>query len=376
MKIPTRIRDIAARFRSRVTFEDSIALCASVIAMKIQLDYRVAGHFLFLLLPPVGLALTVLNFVFLINHLLTHLPEDDPFRLALGRIKWWSNLLVRVFVYYSLLLYVNAKLDTAKPTYQNTEIVSLNKGAVLGLPMPYSWVTLRDLANPDKTEQVLLKASERERLWGAQPVLLTIQPGYLGIPWIAAIELDWVHYAGEILKFAPTAAAAWKQLIIFNFQHDRWKDAIKDTNTYLKHYPNDLDFFHYVTGALLDAGQYKESIPLLEYVLAKRPTYDVHQTLGWALSYAGNNPRAAEVLEVSVKLNPDNWEAYYHLGYVYGGMGRLAEGIAAFEKALARNPNSPEMEIELARLRQALAAQQAAQKRRGQSTKPSPSALR
>jgi tetratricopeptide (TPR) repeat protein len=376
MKIPTRIRDIATRFRSRVTFEDSIALCACVIAMKIQLDYRVAGHFLFLLLPSVGLALTVLNFVFLINHLLTRLPEDDPFRLALGRIKWWSNLLVRVFVYYSLLLYVNAKLDTAKPTYQNTEIVSLNKGAVLGLPMPYSWVTLRVLANPDRTEQVLLKANERERLWGAQPVVLTIQPGYLGIPWIAAIELDWVHYAGEILKFAPTAAAAWKQLIIFNFQHDRWKDAIKDTNNYLKHYPNDLDFIRYVAGALLDAGQYKESIPLLEYVLAKRPTYDVHQTLGWALSYAGNNPRAAEVLEVSVKLKPDYWEAYYHLGYVYGGMGRLAEGIAAFEKALARKPNSPEMEIELARLRQAFAAQQAAQKRRMQSTKPSPSALR
>lgn len=365
MRIPTRIRDIAARFRSRVTFEDSIALCACVIAMKIQLDYRVAGHFLFLLLPQVGLALTVLNFIFLINHLLTRLPEDDPFRLALGRIKWWSSLLVRVFVYYSLLLYANAKLDTAKPVYRNTEIVSLNKGAVLGLPMPYSWVTLRDRANPDKTEQVLLKASERERLWGAQPVVVTIQPGYIGIPWIAAIELDWVHYAGEILKLAPTAAYAWQNLIYFQLEHKRWPEATVAAHEYLKLYPNDYELALSVGGQFDLAARYGDAVSFYDYALGRHPTYNVYQLLGTALSWGGNNPRAAEVLEASVKLNPDYWEAYYHLGYVYGGMGRLAEGIAAFEKALERKPNSPEMEIELNRQRQALAAQQAAQKRRG-----------
>jgi tetratricopeptide (TPR) repeat protein len=376
MKIPDRIRDIAARFRSRVTFEDSIALCACVIAMKIQLDYRGAGHFLFLLLPLVGLALTVLNFIFLINHLLTRLPENDPFRLALGRIKWWSNLLVRVFVYYSLLLYANAKLDNAKPVYLNTEIVSLNKGAVLGLPMPYSWVTLRDLANQDKTEQVLLKASERERLWGAQPVVLTIQPGYLGIPWIAAIELDWVHYAGEILKLAPTAAYAWKNLVYFQLERKRWPEATAAAYEYLKLYPKDYDMALSVGSQFDLAVRYLDAAQFYEYVVARHPTYRAYQLLGTALSWGGRNPRAAEVLEASVKLNPDYWEAYYHLGYVYGGMGRLAEGIAAFEKALARKPNSPEMETELARQRQALAAvqaaKQAAQKRRGQISKPSP----
>jgi len=46
------------------------------------------------------------------------------------------------------------------------------------------------------------------------------------------------------------------------------------------------------------------------------------------------------------------------------------------EKALERKPNSPEMETELARQRQALAAvqaaKQAAQQRRMQKAKPSP----
>ena len=376
MKISPRTRDIAARIWSRVSFEDSIALFACVLAMKIQLDYRVPGHFLFRLLPLVGLALTVLSFIFLINHLVTRLAEDDPFRLALGRIKWWSSLLVRVFVYYSLLLYANAKLDTAKPVYQNTEIVSLNKGDVLGLSMPYSWVTLRDRDNPDKTEQVLLQATERAKLSGAQPVVLTIQPGYFGIPWIAAIESDWVHYAGEILKLAPTAAYAWKNLILFQLDHKHWPEATAAADEYLKLYPKDYDMALGIGSQFDMAARYNEAIPFYEYVVDRRPTYYAYQLLGTALSWGGHNPRAAEVLETSVKLNPDYWEAYYHLGYVYGGMGRLAEGIAAFEKALELRPNFPEVKIELDRLRKALAAvqaaQQATQKRRMQKAKPSP----
>lgn len=372
MRIPTRIRDIAARFRTRVTFEDSIALCACVLAMKIQLDYRVPGHFLFQLLPVVGLALTVLNFVFLINHLVMRLPEDDPFRLALGRVKWWSNLLVRVFVYYSLLLFVNAILDTAKPTYRNTEIVSINKGDVFGLSMPYSWVTLRDRDNPDKTEPVFLKASERAKLWGAQPVVVTIQPGYLGIPWIAAVELDWVQYAGEILKLAPTAAQAWKNLIVFQLQHKRWPEATAAAYEYLGLYPNDYTLALTVGDYFDLAARYDGAIPFFEYAAVRHPTYEVYQALGTVLSWGGKNPRAAEILEASVKLNPHHWEAYYHLGYVYGGMGRFTEGIAAFEKALERRPDFPEVKLELARQRQALAAQQAAQQRRMQKAKPSP----
>jgi hypothetical protein len=63
---------------------------------------------LFLLIPVVGIALLILSLYFLINHLLAWVRPDDPFRLTLDRIEWWSSLLVRVFVYYSLLLFVNA----------------------------------------------------------------------------------------------------------------------------------------------------------------------------------------------------------------------------------------------------------------------------
>src|SRR5947208_1748046 len=376
MSVPSSIRFITSQLWSLVADRSTIVSIACALGIWIQFEYRVPGPFLFLLLPAVGVALLVLNLYFLISHHLARMRADDPFRLTLGRIEWWSSLLVRVFVYYSLLLYVNGKLDTSKPTYQPYDIVSLAKKFDSGTPLAYSWVFFRHRENPEQTERVLIRSDELRNLSGAEPVAVTIRQGFVGIPWVGAIERDWDHYGRQILKLAPTAAIPWKELITFNFNHDRWKQAMADANEYVKRYPSDLDFILYVAGALLDEGQYKEGIPFLEFVIAKRPTYDVYQTLGWAFSYAGNNPRAAQVLEASVQLNPDYWEAYYHLGYVYGGMGKFVDGIAMFEKTLERNPNMPEVEIELKRLKEELAVQQAATKRRMQTATPSPSAPR
>jgi tetratricopeptide (TPR) repeat protein len=206
--------------------------------------------------------------------------------------------------------------------------------------------------------------------------MVTSRQGFLGIPWVAAIERDWDHYAKEILKYAPTASTVWKELIAFDLTHDLWKEGKEASWEYLKLYPNDYKTAIQIGGSFDIVFRYAEAVPFYEYAAARHPTYEVSQVLGTALSWSGNNTRAAQVLEASVQLNPDYWEAYYHLGYVYGGMGRLAEGIAAFEKALERKPNSPEMETELARQRQALAAvqaaKQAAQKRQGQVSNPSP----
>ena len=91
---------------------------------------------------------------------------------------------------------------------------------------------------------------------------------------------------------------------------------------------------------------------------------------GATLSYAGKKLRAAEVLERSIPLNPDYWEAYYHLGYVYADLGRQEDAVAMFKKVLERNPNFPEVETEIAKLKEAIVAQQAAQQRRKSKGSP------
>jgi len=144
--------------------------------------------------------------------------------------------------------------------------------------------------------------------------------------------------------------------------HERWKEAADATHHYLKIYPNADDFAVNVAGAMNVAGYYTEAVSLLDQVMTRRPTYEVHQLLGWALSYQGNKKRAAEILEASIPLNPDDWEAYYHLGYVYTDMGKPEEAIFMFEKVLERQPNFPEVNEQIVLNRQAIANRRAFQK--------------
>ena len=48
----------------------------------------------------------------------------------------------------------------------------------------------------------------------------------------------------------------------------------------------------------------------------------------------------------------DNWEAHYHLGYVYGDMGQYEEAIMYFEESLKRRPGSLEINMMIAKHRQ------------------------
>jgi tetratricopeptide (TPR) repeat protein len=50
----------------------------------------------------------------------------------------------------------------------------------------------------------------------------------------------------------------------------------------------------------------------------------------------GHYEEAIELAEHSLRLDPDNWMAYYYLGSAYLERGHFEEGIAAFERARER----------------------------------------
>jgi tetratricopeptide (TPR) repeat protein len=358
MKIPPRVRGWLARLWSANTLKFGVSAIACLLAMSIQVQYRVPGRFVFLLLPWVGLAVGALSFIVLFHHLLARLREGATVSKALGRMQWWAGILVRVFVYYSLFLYANGKLDRSMPVDRPAEVREVSGGEMdLGWLIPYAWAELRLRDDPAQPIRILLEGREMRGLWGGDAVVVQERAGYFGLPWVSRIERDREHYAREALKLMPTAAAAWKDLVTFYFERQRWPEAHTAAREYLKRYPRDYDFVFYTGGELAANGRYAEGIPLLELVVERKPTYEAHQTLGWALSYAGNNPRAAQVLEASIPMNPDDFEAYYHLGYVYSGLGRYADAIAMFEKVLERRPSMPEAEAEIAKLRKLLANQ-------------------
>jgi tetratricopeptide (TPR) repeat protein len=325
--------------------------------MYVQMTYRVPGRFLFWLLPWIGLALSCLSIVFLINHFRARISGESPLREALRQVEWGASLLIRIFIFYGLVLYANGGLDFADPTEKPSKILSISGGTVdLGAPVGYSWADLRSWDDPKDIQHLFLQPEEQNRLWGGESVTVLVRPGFFGIPWVAKIERDEEHYARQIVQVTPSASLAWRKLVQIYLEQKRWKEAVAATHEYLKASPRSYDTAFVVGSTLSSNGRYDEGVLFLEIAVRGKPSYDAYQKLGWALSYQGNKKRAAEVLENSIPLNPDYWEAYYHLGYVYGGLGRLQDSLAMFEKTLERRPDFPEVETRIANLRRVLAS--------------------
>jgi tetratricopeptide (TPR) repeat protein len=290
-----------------------------------------------------------------VNYFAKDLHRWDPVRHMLTRLEWSAGLLVRAFVYSSLLIYANGILDSTAPIYRSAEIDSEAWRKPLGLPNAYSWVTLHYRDDPNHPVRVLITGRENAQLWGAQPVSITLKNGMLGISTVTAIEQDWGWYGNEILKLSPTASLIWDRKIHFDLTHDRWSEGIESGRKSMELNPQNWETA-IMTGSLLFlASRYNDSLPFYEHGLKQHPSYINMQQYGTALNWAGQSPKAAEILKASIPLDPDNWEAYYHLGYVYGDMAHYEEAIEYFEEALKRRPHSFEVRMMIAKHRQDIA---------------------
>ena len=352
------------------------ALC--LWAFGVQLKYRIPSRFLVFLLPVVGVALSAVGLLFLVNNVVKGVSDQHPLPMILLGLERWASLLIVLFIGYSVFLYTNGKLDRSAPIEISSEILSVS-GAELevGSRIPYSWTTLRSWESPGETERLLLQSEERRTLWGGEAVTVQVRRGYFGIPWVARLKPDEEKYDLEILKIAPSASGVWKHLVNSYFTQQRWKEGAQAAQEYFQIYPNDDPFMLEVGAALEAGGAHDEAVVLLNRVIARRPRlYEAYQLLGEALNQQGNRERAAEVLETSVQLNPDDWEAYYHLGYVYRDLGRLKEAAGMFERVMERHPHFPQVEDELAGLWKSLALTRSSAERPGVLDDPSQSVVR
>ncbi|MFQ5579992.1 MAG: tetratricopeptide repeat protein [Nitrospiria bacterium] len=336
------------KFLDRIRFEKALFTALCLWALSIQMKYRVSASILLLLIPWVGIALAASSLFLLIDGCFPTLLIDTPFKKTLHRMEKGTKLLIRILVYYSLFLLANGLLDIAPPVVRPAKIKSISAGEWnLDLPVPYQLATLA-LTDSEKKVHFLLNSEERYRLWGGEAVVIVSHPGYFGIPWVSGIEKDLEIYSKKTLALTPTASEAWRNLIRFYIDHERWREAGSTANDYLEIYPNDDAFALNIAARLNVAGQYSDGIPILERIVERRPTYKAYQLLGYALSWGGNRERAAMFLEKSVSLNPAFWEAYYHLGYVYYDSGKLKKAEENFLKLLERRPHFPEIEKLLA----------------------------
>ncbi len=354
--IPIQIRMIFQNLRLFLTFKYGLMLAVCTYIVFIQMNYRVPGPIILILLPSIGVVLTALNFILLLSHFLISLPSDDPLRRLLKQIERGITNLIFLFFIYSAVIFVNGRSDTTLPIEHTATVVAINEnrlniGSISALP----WVELTSWEGKNKSKHLLLGWREKEWIWPGQPVLIQIRQGLFGIPWVFKLERDKEKYYQKILEAVPNAAETWKDLTRFYLDRKKWKQAAETAEDYLKIYPKDYEFAKGTAAVLGQAHQNAEMIALLEPFLSqaslsKKQNYELYNLVGWGAHYLGDNSRAVKLSEASIPFDPENWWAYYQLGYIYHHTGKPKEAIAMFKKVLERRPGFPEIEQQLSLL--------------------------
>lgn len=341
------------------TYKHGITIAVSVWALYVFSEYRLPVGWLLYLLPFASLIVGIAGVVAFLQDLLGPDRHDMKIGPFLSKVEWGMNAMVRVLVYVALFVFANAKLDTT-PTVDQETVLRTIAGVRLDWTerLPSLVGTIDSWESPGDVIRLPLRASEERRLWGGQHIAVRTRAGYFGVPWVVAIECDEAYATREVLKLAPTATEAWKRLIRYYINQQRWDEVVHTGLDYARLYPNDHEYLLWVGTSLGFAQRYTESIQILNDLIARHPSYEVHQQLGWSLNWSGQSQRAAEILERSITLDPENFEAYYHLGYVYMDMAVNEKALASFKAVLTRLPHFPEVQSKIAQLEPIVAREQ------------------
>lgn len=322
----------------------------------VQMAYRLPSRLALLLIPWVGFAATALGAVLVVDHALDVVAEAGPIRQVIRRLEWWVSLVLRVFIYGSLLVFANGMLDRDPGVERASEVRGVHAvRAPLGGVLPYGWISVRSWNTPEGTLRFLLQPQERTAFWEGEPVVAQVRRGALRIPWVGRLVEDRERRNQAILALAPQAALAWQDLVWFDLEHERWAEAVEATHRYHAIYPADLLFVKRVADELDNAEQPAQEVRLLEAIVPSAPPDGLLLKLyGLALSRAGRKTAGAEWLRKAIALQPQDFWGYYHLGHTLRDLGQVTEAIEAYESAQRLRPGYPEVESDLALLRRAV----------------------
>jgi tetratricopeptide (TPR) repeat protein len=122
----------------------------------------------------------------------------------------------------------------------------------------------------------------------------------------------------------------------------RWPDAQADLQAALKLAPDEPELLNYLGYQWIDRGQdVKGGLALIQRAVHGRPNSGAMQdSLGWAQFRLGDYPKAVEVLEAAVLMEPSDAAINDHLGDAYWMVGRKDEAGFQWRRALGFNPDA------------------------------------
>ena len=93
---------------------------------------------------------------------------------------------------------------------------------------------------------------------------------------------------------------------------------------------------HWQAGYLLHSmGDYERAIESFRSSIAARPTAEAHTFLGWSLSHIGRTDEAIAQCKIAIKIDPSFGNPYNDIGVYLMALGKSAEAVPWFEKAIS-----------------------------------------
>jgi|SRR5690349_3649777 hypothetical protein len=177
-----------------------------------------------------------------------------------------------VFLAWTAVVLVNGALDRAAGSEQPSEVLNVVSAPIdpgIGGLIPYARVDLRSWREGDGLERLALSPRERQRTWVGQPVIVTVRPGFLGIPWVASVTLDEARHLRQVLAASPRAIHAMQRLIAIDLERQQWDEAVELTRRYAEAYPDDVTVVQRVADVLGVAGRYRDQGELVERLVVR-----------------------------------------------------------------------------------------------------------
>lgn len=338
----------------------AVVIPLAVLAVGVQMVYRVPSEFFFIVIPWIGIGLTILEIIFLTNFFLSTSGEEDEAHSLIQQIARVGHLALLVFIAYGVVVFVNGQGSLETPVQHKSEIRTIADVPDDWLRyVPYAWLELQSWENPQKTVRIFWEPDVDDQLYPGQPVLVHLQKGLLGIHWVKEVVADKEAHALRVLEISPTAAGALEELVDYYMDTRQWDKALKAAQDYMARFPHDMDSANAWAVAFNVARQSQKTLALVEPYVHSPGGYRLANHYGW---YLGQNrrpddtKRAVAVLKAAMAREPNRWEAPYHLGFVLSWGGRPREALEAFEYLQTLRRGSPDVISEMTKLRKQLAS--------------------
>lgn len=323
-----------------------VALC--LWALYAQQHYRIAAGTPEQVIAWMGVVLAVFSACLTVRRWIERgLERRHEALRALDAVAATTSWLLRAYVLWSVVLLANAQLDGSPQATRRATIESLSHTETyFAWFVPLAWADLAFADGPGERQRVLLTPTEAVRLWGGEQVEVTVRAGGLRLTRIVAIARDDEASYRAVLHISPTAALAWKGLLELYAKRARWPEALEAAREYLKA-SSDIAPVVEVLSERFQRGDYTRCLELSRLVFERDKSFKTHIYLGWTLTKLGRHAEALPLLRTAIKLDPENFWGYYHLGYAYKYAGQASSAANMFQEVLKRRPNYPEIEQEL-----------------------------